>query len=199
MNHLLARPAAHGRHQHLARGAQRAHRAQRGVTVLVTLILLTVMLLGGMAMARLGEVGTLASGNAAYREAAVQASEVGINTAYADVRALADEESNVGAWYWAKAQTLDSTGVPTTANWTSAPEVVVGQYRVRYVVERLCTAPGAITDAVRQCVNKIKKPIESYTTSERPDPPMAKLFRVTVRVTGPRDTQTFVQSLLTRG
>lgn len=185
------------RTSHLVRRGRRA--AERGVTMLVTLILLVVMLLGGVALARLGEVGTLASGNAAYREAAVQASEVGINTAYAAVQALADEENNGGNWYWAKAQTLDTSGMPTTANWSSAPEVTVGAYSVRYVVERLCTGVGTITDPVRQCINKIKKPVESYTTTERPDPPTAKLFRVTVRVTGPRDTQTFVQSLLTRG
>jgi hypothetical protein len=115
------------------------------------------------------------------------------------VQAIADEENNAGNWYFAKSQTLDASGVPTSANWGSAPEVTVGRYSVRYVVERLCTGTGAITDPVRQCVNKIKKPIQSYTTAERPDPPAAKLFRVTVRVTGPRDTQTFVQSLLTRG
>ena len=174
-------------------------RSQRGVTVLVTLILLVVMLLGGMALARLGEVATLAAGNAAYREAAVQASEVGINTAYASVQALADEESNAGSWYWAKSQALDARGMPSAVDWDAAPEVVVGRYSVRYVVERLCTGAGAITDPLRECVNKIKRPLESYTTAERPDPPTAKLYRVTVRVTGPRDTRTFVQSLLTRG
>jgi type IV pilus assembly protein PilX len=183
---------------------KRRHQAQgqqRGVTVLVVLVLLMVMLLGGMALARMGEVGTLASGNAAYREAAVQASEVGINTAYVAVQGLANEETNSGSWYWAQAQTLDSTGMPTTANWTSAPEVVVGNYSVRYVVERLCTGTLPIADPVRQCVNKIKKVPQSQSDNgvEAPDPPTAKLYRVTVRVTGPRDTRTFVQSLLTRG
>lgn len=174
-------------------------RRQRGVTLIVTLILLVVMLLGGVALARLGEVGALASGNAAYRDAAVQASEVGINSAYTAVQAIVDEETDVAGWYWAKAQALDSDGMPATLDWTSAPELTLGQYRVRYAVERLCTGVGAITDPIRQCVNKIKRPIESFTTAERPDPPTAKLYRVTVRVTGPRDTQSFVQSLLTRG
>lgn len=183
------------------RGAHplRARPAERGVTVLMTLVLLTVMLLGGVAMARLGEVSTLASGNAAYREGAVQASEVGINSAFVAIQAIANEELDAGNWYFAKAQTLNASGVPTTADWTAAPELTAGRYSVRYVVERLCTGVGAITDPVRQCVNKIKKPIRSYAGGPEPDPPTAKLYRVTVRVTGPRDTQTFVQSLLTRG
>jgi hypothetical protein len=37
--------------------------------MVVVLVLLSVMLLGGMALARMTEVGTLAAGNAAFREA----------------------------------------------------------------------------------------------------------------------------------
>ena len=70
---------------------QRAGKHQRGVTIVVTLILMMVMLLGGIALARLTEVGTLAAGNSAYHEAAVQASEVGTNTAFAAIKALASD------------------------------------------------------------------------------------------------------------
>ena len=71
---------------------------QRGVTMLVVLVLLSVMLLGGLARARMTEVGALASGNSAYREASLQASEVGLNTAYEAVKALSNEETQAGAW-----------------------------------------------------------------------------------------------------
>ena len=63
-------------------------RSQRGVTILVVLVLLAVMLLGGLAMARMTEIGTLASGNTAFREASLQASEVGLNEAYAALQAV---------------------------------------------------------------------------------------------------------------
>ena len=43
--------------------------AERGVTMLVVLLLLSVMLLGGVALARITEIGTLATGNSGYREA----------------------------------------------------------------------------------------------------------------------------------
>ena len=58
-------------------------RAPRGVTMLMVLLLLSVMLIGGMALARITEIGSLAAGNSSYREASLQASEVGLNTAYA--------------------------------------------------------------------------------------------------------------------
>ena len=110
-------------------------RTQQGVTMFVVLVLLTVMLLGGIAFARMTEVGTLASGNAAFREAATQASEVGVNTAYAAIQALGDENTSAGTWYFASTQVQDANGVPTV-NFDVAPEVLVGAYSLRYVVDR---------------------------------------------------------------
>ena len=51
-------------------------RPQRGMTMLVVLVLLSVMLLGGLALARITETSTLASGNAAFREASDRKSVV---------------------------------------------------------------------------------------------------------------------------
>lgn len=171
---------------------------QRGVTMLVVMILLSVMLLGGLAMARMTEVGTLASGNAAFREASLQASEVGVNTAFAAVQALTDENSNAGNWYYATQQATDSNGVPTVG-FASAPEVTVGAYRVRYIVDRVCAGTLPINDPVRQCLVRQIPQIESATDREKPDPPTARQFRITVRVIGPKDTETTVQSLVHKG
>lgn len=176
----------------------RPRHAERGVTMIVVLILMAVMLLGGIALARMTEISTLASGNAAFREASLQASEIGTNTAYAAVKTLADENVNAGSWYFATTQAQDANGIPTVS-WTSAPEVVIGPYSVRYVVDRVCTGALPVTDPLRQCLVKQAPQIESATDRERPDPPTARQFRVTVRVTGPKDTQTWVQSLLTKG
>jgi len=175
-----------------------SRRGQRGVTMIVVLVLLCVMLLGGIALARMTEVGTLASGNAAFREASLQASEVGINTAYAQVRALADENVNTGNWYFATTLAQDGNGIPNAA-WEAAPEVVVGAYSVRYIVDRICTGALPVAEPLRQCLVKQVPQLESRTDRERPDPPTARQFRVTVRVIGPKDTQAWVQSLVTKG
>ena len=42
----------------------------RGVTMLLVLVLLSVMLLGGLALARMTEIGTMASGNTAQHQQA---------------------------------------------------------------------------------------------------------------------------------
>ena len=176
----------------------RSKHAQRGVTMLVTLVLLTVMVLGGLALARMAEIGSLATGNAAYREAALQASEVGINNAFQSVRAMTNEGNTIGTWYWPAMQAQDSSGIPSI-DWTAAPETLVGVYSVRWVVERACNT-AAVVDALRECLNKTTKVSTSQKSDgSKIDPPSVKQFRITVRVTGPKDTQTWVQSLVTRG
>lgn len=178
-----------------------AVRAQRGMTMLVVLVLLSVMLLGGVALARMTEAGTLASGNTAYREAAVQASEVGLNTAFARIRAdLADEETAQAGWYWTSAQAADANGIPNL-DFDAAPTLEVGAYRVAYVAERMCEGAMPVTDPLRQCLLKQEpQDVESKNAGkEELDPPNSRQFRVTVRVTGPKDTRSWVQSLITRG
>lgn len=181
------------------------HRRERGVTMLVVLVLLSVMLLGGLALARLTEVGTLATGNAAYHEAALQASELGVNDAFTALKGLGDEDTNTGSWYWATEQPKDSNGLPTTASWSSAPSRTVGstgarQITVNYVVERVCSTTP-VTDTLNQCLVRqtpSKTPDQTAGT-DKPDPPNSRQFRVTVRVSDSKGTETYVQALVTKG
>jgi Tfp pilus assembly protein PilX len=170
----------------------------RGNSVVLVLILLSVMLVGALAMARMAEVSTLAGGNAAASDAAMQASEVGLNTAFAAVRTMAGEDAPLGNWYFPTAQATDATGVPNVS-WASAPEVTVGNYSVRYVVDRLCNV-SPVTDTPRQClIKQVLQTESSREGAERPDPPNSRQFRVTVRVLGPKDTQVWTQAMVTRG
>lgn len=174
--------------------------SERGVTMLVVLVLLSVMLLGGMALAKLTEVGSLATGNTAFREASLQASEVGLNTVYERIRDdLADEDTDLAGWYWSTMQETDEYGVPQV-DFDEAPEVEVGPYVVRYVAERLCDT-AEVTNALRQCVVKQEPdPQKSKVAGSEPlDPPNSRQFRVTIQVTGPKDTRTWVQSMITKG
>ncbi len=173
--------------------------AQRGVTILVVLVLLSVMLLGGLALARMTEIGTLAAGNSAFRDAALQASEIGLNDVYAQVRAIGDENVAVGTWYQPSTMASDANGLPIV-DWSTLPEIIVGQYSVRYVADRICEGALPVADPLRQCLVKQMPQLSSADASkEKLDPPNAKQFRVTIRVTGPKNTQTWVQSMVTKG
>ncbi len=171
---------------------------QRGVTMLVVLVLMTVMLMGGIALARMTEIGTMAAGNSLFREVSLQASEVGLNNAFAQVSALPDESLDTGGWYWSTPQPVDTEGVPTI-NWAGVPATNVGAYDVRVVAERLCSV-AAVTDRLAQCL-VAQKSLPTSAAADTPtlDPPNATQYRITARVLGPKGTLTWVQALMTRG
>jgi type IV pilus assembly protein PilX len=175
---------------------------QRGMTMLVILILLSVMLLGALGLARVTEGSTLVSGNVASKEASLQAAEIGWNAAYAKVKALADDSADTGGWYWATMQPTDgTTGLPTTIDFDATPELPGGveRYTVTYAVDRLCTQ-AVVTANGRECLVKQANVMESRD-ADAPDyqPKSARQYRITVRVTDARGTQTWTQSLVTKG
>jgi type IV pilus assembly protein PilX len=172
---------------------------QRGVSLIVVLIMLVVMLLGALAAVRMIDSGTLVAGNIARNEASAQAADVGVNSAFDDVRALIDENTNAGGWYFATRRADDAYGLPGNGvDWDNAREVVVGQYRVRYVIDRQCTV-APVTDPANQCLLREDK-LDIYNAGgEAIDPPKARAFRITVRVTGPKNSLAWVQALATRG
>ncbi len=175
---------------------------QRGMTMLMVLVLIAVMLLGGLALARMTEASYLISGNVSGKDASVHAAEVGWNAAYTQIKALTNENANAGGWYWASQQPTDaSTGIPNTINFDATPTVAggVGRYTVTYAVDRICSV-AAMTVASRECLVKQADVLEDRSF-DAPDyqPKNSRQFRITVRVTDQRGTQTWTQSLVTKG
>ncbi|MBG6079697.1 pilus assembly PilX family protein [Rubrivivax gelatinosus] len=172
-------------------------RTERGVTMVVVLILLTVMLLGGLVLARMTEASTIAGGNVAFHESALQASEIGLNTAFTAVRTMSNEQMAANNWYSPVEVAKDSKGVPNVT-WSNAPSIAVGANTVRYVVERACTVAD-VDYPLREClVKQIPQPKSRVAGSEELEPPNSKQFRITVRVEGPKGTVVTVQSLVTK-
>jgi len=177
-----------------------ARRAQRGMTLLLVLILLTVTMLGGLALTRMSETGSMVSGNVASKEASIHAAEVGWNVAYAQVQALASEDANFGGWYWSTMQATDANGIPAI-DFDATPVVAggVGRYTVTYAVERMCTVAMVVTPT-RECLVKFDPNVPENrdfagVEFERKN---SRQFRITVRVTDPRGTQTWTQALVNR-
>lgn len=179
---------------------QPATRRQRGMTLIVVLIMLLVLLLGGLASIRMDETGLLASGNFARGEAAVQASDVGVNAAFAELKALASDDVPAGTWYFPAQRGVDSDGLTqyTETEWMAARSVDVGQYKVSYLVDRQCnTAP--ITDEAAQCLLKQQDTEIVNAGGVSIAPTRLRVYRVTVRVTGPKNSVSWVQALVTKG
>jgi type IV pilus assembly protein PilX len=173
---------------------------QRGTALFLVMILLIVMTLGAMGMARIVEASTGSSGNQAFREASLHASEVGINAAFTALRAIpaGDEDTNQGQWYSAVNRPTDASGLPIV-NWNLLPEITVGAYRVRYAVDRACTVTP-VTQALHEClIRQVHTLTSARDADDKLEPPNSRQYRITVQVIGPKDTTTFVQTLVTKG
>ncbi|MBN9206575.1 pilus assembly PilX family protein [Methylibium petroleiphilum] len=136
-------------------------RRQRGVVLLVVLVVLSLMFLAGLGVMRAADTSNVIAGNFSFQQAAVQASDRAIRDAMntlAGVVAAGGGNNDVANRYFATQQTvLDAKGIPTAINWNnvscSDPDGVAvancalenGGYRVQYVIERLCSSNPTIS------------------------------------------------------
>ena len=188
---------------------------QRGVVLFIALIALVALTLAGIALMRSVDTGNVIAGNLAFKQAALQVSDTGIETALAalpniitnslDTNCLACAVSPTGVYY-ATMRTVDTNGMPTTAaapatgaaiDWTTVPTTTVSGYDVRYVIDRLCQGPAPVTDIQGKCFSdaplgggskKANSPVFSGAA--------VVYYRVTVRVTGPRNAVSMVQAIV---
>ena len=193
-----------------ARGLARAR--QRGVVLMMALIVLVAMTLAGIALVRSVDTSNLIAGNLAFQQAATHAADSATEAAanwlqtntggttlygnipsqgYAAVRA--DPAANQ-SWdaYWQTVIVPNGLAVtlPTDAAGNS----------VAYTIQRMCVQPIAPTASGSGC---------EYSTTTATSTSSSKtagtvqliyatqvLYRVTTRIAGPRNTVSYVQTIL---
>lgn len=172
-------------------------KTQQGASLLIVLVMLMVLLLGALSMAQLTQTSTLISGNIAVKDSSIQASEVGVSNAFARLQTVPDLEQDLEGWYFASTKGDDATGLPLDVDYTKASQVSVGSFNVSYIVERLCSGTTPIQDINAQCVIKqLPSTGSAKAGMESLDNPAAKEYRITVQVTGPKNTKTHVQTMV---
>ena len=160
---------------------------QRGVVLVIALIALVALTLSGIALMRSVDTGNVIAGNFAFKQAALHASDTGVEKAFTDLPTIIATSLNtdISGQYFATMQAVDAKDVPTTIDWSTSvtPATAVSSYNVQYVIDRLCNGPTPVTDIAAQCL--------SYGSSS-----VSVYYRVTVRVTGPRNTVSMVQAII---
>lgn len=185
----------------------RLHERQRGVVLVIALIVLVAMTLAGIALVRSVDTATIIAGNLAFQQAATQSGDGGVESAVAwletnnnGVTLNTDSNSNgyiangtatgqspaAGqSWddFWnktlkAKAKSLDKDS--NTGN------------TVRYVIQRMCSVPGSPSPA--DCFSP---PPSGNKQGPNTPPLVAQIYyRITVRVDGPRNAVSYIQSIV---
>jgi type IV pilus assembly protein PilX len=182
-------------------------RRQRGVALIVTLIALLLMMIGAAAMVRSIDTTSGMAGNLAFRRDLANRAERAIVTARATMvsGALGTESARIadraGSNYSSSKLPSGATGVPLvlTSNTAFASAQLTASdlsddgVSVRYVIDRQCVAAGAFDPG--SC-ESLEAGADSGGSNwlRKPGGTARPVYRISVRVSGPRDTQAFFQT-----
>lgn len=194
----------------------RAHHrraGQHGVVLLFALVALAVMLLGGVALLRAMDSSLLQSGNLGFKRDLVNQAERATSRAF-ELFTTGALASDTARWdhalalnYSATRLASDNHGIPNlliddaaySAAGMSAADIVDATtgVRLRYVIDRQCAGTG--DDVTTSCATA------SDGTDTAADDRYRKVnaqtrpvYRISVRATGPRNTQAFFQTTVAR-
>lgn len=186
----------------VARGMRRA---QRGAVLFIALIVLVAMSLAGIAMMRGVDTGALIANNLAFKQGATMAADTGVEAARGWLTANSGgglNNSNIAAGYFS---TWGSDDFVNTFDWAAnsvalAPDAAGNQ--INYVIHRLCKSPT--TPNPQECVQSTESAATAgQSTKGAPAFGGTALatttdafYRITVRVIGPRNTVSFVQTVV---
>jgi len=182
---------------------------QNGVALIISLIALVAMTLAGLALMRSVDTTNLISGNLAFRQASLHATDVGVEAALLQLNTIVTTSLDAnfpsgcatGACnYYPIKQTVNNAGIPSAINWTLVPSFTVdSSYAVQYVIDRLCDGPAPVTDVTAKCMNAAGTSVGSKKAGAVSFSSAQQVFyRSTVRVVGPRNTVSIVQTLYAR-
>ena len=192
-----------------------APRAQSGITLIIALIVLIAMTIAGIAMIRSVDLTNIIAGNLAFKQAATHSGDTGVETAFAFLTAnqagtlLHTDVTNQGysangndatrspaagqTWesYWAT--------LPAARIRTITPDKISG-YTVSHIIDRLCANAGDPA-AGANCSASTVASLASGSGEEAGEKAItsssAIYYRITVRIAGPRNTVSFIQSMVT--
>jgi len=187
-------------------------RAQRGVVLIVALVVLVAMSLGGVAILRSVDTATLIAGNIAFKQRTLQGADMGVETAIQWIAAnqsnlIADNFGGGGAGYYSSSATRFAW--EQASSWTNAKLVgtdAAGN-TIHYVIHRMCDRPGeGISAPLQRCATDAGS---GGTTYEAPAEGASNVagsgaftarskmyLRIIVRSMGPRNAVSFVQAMV---
>ncbi len=187
-------------------------RAQRGVVLFITLIVLVAMTLAGIALVRSVSTTNLIAGNLAFQQGAVFAGDTGIENAIAWLEqnntGTTLHADNSGTGYSASRQDPTSgqswddfwnNQLAATA-FPASPAPDVAGNSVQYVIQRLCVSagdPGAV--GVNCATSPASDASEGGSKSagmKSPTRSSTVYYRITSRIAGPRNTVSYVQAIV---
>jgi type IV pilus assembly protein PilX len=185
---------------------------ERGVVLILALIVLVAMIIAGVALVRSVDVTTQIAGNLAFRQAGVQATDAGVEKARQWLMAAPSLFTDIGPSYYSTwnggVTSTPAIFDPATFDWSgkSTLPIDAAGNTVAYVVHRMCESAGDPADTTKNCITaptsasgnsqRIKGGGEFGCTGDNCVASSNPYYRITVRVTGPRNTVTYTQVVI---
>ena len=187
------------------------------MVLFVALIALVSMLLSGIALMRSSDTANVIAGNFAWKESSLQAADVGVDLAFAMLAGISNASTNnvpIANQYFPVMQGVDTKGIPTGINWSglTATQVTGTGNSIKYVIERMCQgspsdsvngpAPANTAEISRYCITVVSQNSPGGSGGSNAAGHAAFMnngavyYRVTVRVSGPRDAVSMVQGMI---
>jgi type IV pilus assembly protein PilX len=190
-------------------------RTQKGVVLFIALIVLVALSLAGIALVRSVDTSNVIAGNLAFKQGTIQAGDIGVEAAVNVLptiiaSSLNSDQTTTTYWYYATRRETDTAGVPTTKqyggagtataiDWSTVPiaQTLAGN-SVQIVIDRLCRPPLPVVDVEGQCFAEMGGGGSKKVGADVFDLPTTLYYRATVRVSGPRNSISMVQAILSR-
>ena len=190
-------------------------RMQSGIVLIVALIVLIAMTIAAIALIRSTDLTNIIAGNLAFKQGATHAGDTGVEAAFAFL-----DNNNVGTFLHNdrpdqgySANGNDPTRSPVAGQtWETFWQTLADANRivtlptdaagntVSYIIDRLCALPGdpaSGASCTASTVASTSSPSGEEGGEKGITAPSATYYRITVRIAGPRNTVSFVQSIVT--
>ena len=195
-------------------GTHRPPSRQRGVVLIFTLIILLILTIGAVALMRSMNTSLFGAGNLAFRRDLANQGEQAVSTVMAEfstggalVNSTTTQNNVLADNYSATMLPTNQQGMPTAllsdSQWAATnftgPDLVgaTGDVIIRYAIDRLCNATGPSSSTT--CVQSTAVgPSKSSKDPGGLPSPSATVYRLSVRITGARSTQVFLQTTFTK-
>ena len=176
-----------------------------GNTLIIVLVALVAMSLAGVAMVRAIDSGILITGNLAFRQSTLHGGDLAIETArtwlVANAGSKLENEMATATFYHPAADSADWSwdSNPNSGSPSSLVDPIGNQ--VDFFIERLCRKPGA-NGPSNNCISGAATGRTDDTgNSQSAGAKVLKgstylYYRISVRITGPRNSVSYVQSIV---
>ncbi len=211
LNHKISVGPAAGRRRTLPA-------RQRGMVLMIALIILVALMMGGLALVRSVATTNIIVGNLAFQQSATHASQAGTEAAITTFLAANEADTSVfrnnnyGVGYAASTPAAEN---PATAEawdtyWTNTiaanravtlPIDAAGN-TVSYTIQRLCQATGDPLLTTTGCASGSQQStlVGASLAAGSVTLPMITqyYYRITTRTVGPRNTVSYVQTIVAK-